>query len=206
MTLHQLDHLTESMELLDPIAAGVHPLIAGRRSEADFLPEPLSRKQIVQLLQAARCAPSFHNQQPWHFIVITNGEGRQQIEQALQEGGADWAVTAPVFLAIIASLPDGRSLNGVDYTLFDAGLATQNILLQAAGMGLAAHPVNYYTPDTVRQALRLPETQELVLLIAVGYPGGADAKDTNASRLRKPLPAMAAWDRWDGSPVVEDAE
>lgn len=202
MTLHQFDRLNENLELLDPIKLDVDPLISRRHSRADFISTELSRKQIVRLLQAARCAPSFLNSQPWYFIVISNGEGRHEVDKGLSSGGVGWATQAPVLLAVVANLPAGRSLNGLDYTLFDAGLAVQNVLLQATSMGLAAHPVNYFEPAVVREALRLPESHELILLIAVGYPGG-QSKKTNACRLRKPLAAVAAWDRWDGSPVQE---
>jgi len=202
MTLNEHETRDINLESLNPETLNIHPLLKQRASRADFSPKELDRKLIVQLLQAARCAPSFHNSQPWYFLVVSNGTGREEINQSLRDGGAEWAVNAPVLLAVVVNLTEDKEMHGIDYRLFDAGLAVQNVLLQAVSLDLSVHPVNYYRSGPARAALRLPETHELLLMIAVGYPGG-DVSQTYASRMRKPLPAIAAWDRWDGSPVVE---
>jgi nitroreductase len=113
-----------------------------------------------------------------------------------------WAAQAPVLLAVVVNPQEGTQQNGLNYALFDCGLAVQNILLQASWVGLSAHPVNYYCRDAVQQILNLPETHELILFIAVGWPN-CEATKTESSRLRKPLAAIATWDRWDGSPILE---
>ena len=201
MTLNELDKFNIKLETLNPEKLNIHPLLKQRASRASFSSKELDRTLIIQLLQAARCAPSFHNSQPWYFIVVSNRTGREEINQSLQEGGADWAVNAPVLLAVVVNLTEDKEMHGIDYRLFDAGLAVQNVLLQAVSLGLSVHPVNYYRSEIARAALRLPESHELLLMIAAGHPGG-EPSQTYASRLRKPLPAIAAWDRWDGSPVV----
>ena len=55
-------------------------------------------------------------------------------------------------------------------------------------------------PKAVEAALNIPHDQTLLLFVAVGYPG-AGPSETNARRVRKPLPAIAAWGNWDGTPV-----
>ncbi|MBI4317253.1 MAG: nitroreductase family protein [Chloroflexi bacterium] len=45
--------------------------IRERRSVRKFDPEPVSEEDILQLLDAARWAPSGSNQQPWRFIVVS---------------------------------------------------------------------------------------------------------------------------------------
>lgn len=201
MTL-QPKPLDAFLEVLDLQNAGVHPLLLQRTSRANFAPEALDRRQIIQLLQAARCAPSSHNSQPWYFIVVRNGPGRAEIDQSLAAAGASWAAQAPVLLAVVVNPDQGTQHNGLNYCLFDAGLAVQNILLQAAGMGLSAHPVNYSSPEIMKRVLNLPQPHQLLLFIALGRPNG-EVPPTESSRLRKPLAAIASWDRWDGSPVLE---
>jgi nitroreductase len=201
MTLQQKS-LKLQLESIDPQKAGVHPLLIQRSSQANFASTELERGQIIQLLQAARCAPSSHNSQPWYFIVVTNGAGREEINQNLAESGVDWAAQAPVLLAVVFNSSEGSRQNGLNYGLFDCGLAVQNILLQATGMNLAAHPVNYFDPQTMRRVLKLPRKHILVLFVAVGQPG-QQSVSTESNPLRKPLAAIAAWDRWDGSLVVE---
>lgn len=198
----QDNELDLTLEALNPRKMGVHSLLLERTSRASFSPKDVDRQDLVRLLQAARCAPSSHNSQPWYFIVVSNGSGREEINQSITAAGADWATTAPILLAVVINLTESTRQNGLNYGLFDGGLAVQNILLQAASMGLSAHPFNYYCHDDMTRVLNLPRTHELILFIAIGWPTEQSMK-TESSRLRKPLAAIASWDRWDGSPVLE---
>jgi nitroreductase len=56
--------------------------IEKRRSIRKFKDEPLSERQIEQLLEAARLAPSGCNVQPWRFIVVTNKQLKKRLRQA----------------------------------------------------------------------------------------------------------------------------
>jgi len=191
------------LELIDPEKVGVCSLIARRSSQANFSTKELSSPQIIQLLQAARCAPSSHNSQPWHFIVLRKGPIREAINQTLTQSGAAWAIEAPVLIGITINQEQATHQNGLNYALFDTGLATQNMLLQATSMGLAAHPVNYYDPDVVREALNLPIiTHDLIMFLAVGHPSDEEV-DTESTSLRKPLAKIAAWETWGGEPLSE---
>lgn len=201
MTL-QLSQTNTDLEPLNPDDLDVHPLLRDRASHGSFSTDTLAWRQILQLLQAARCAPSSHNSQPWRFIVVQAGPGRQAIDDDLIAWGAPWATKAPVLIAVITNPHEGTHYHGLNYALLDCGMAVQNILLQAAGMGLAAHPVGYKDEAAVRRALNLPPDQSLLLFVAVGHPD-EEPVATNASRLRKPLASMAACDRWDGAPVIE---
>lgn len=56
--------------------------ILKRRSVREYLDEPVSDEDILQLLEAARLAPSGNNKQPWHFIVVRSLETRQALAHA----------------------------------------------------------------------------------------------------------------------------
>ncbi len=43
-----------------------------RRSIRTFKPEPVPAALVTQLLEAAMSAPSAGNEQPWHFVVISD--------------------------------------------------------------------------------------------------------------------------------------
>ena len=199
MTLQRtkFDHLQES---IDAQSLGIDLLLSTRRSYGSFTPEAPSWEEIVALLQAGRCAPSFFNSQPWGFVVITDEPGRETVDANLIDWGADWAIEAPVLIAIVANTPDGTVHEGINYAYFDCGAAVENILLQATSMGLAAHPVvsNHYA--AVENALNIPPDQTLLLFVAIGYPGPGPS-DTNARRMRKPLIAMTARGKWNGPPI-----
>ena len=44
--------------------------IMGRRSIRKYTGEKIPEEDIKNLLEAAMNAPSAHNKQPWHFIVV----------------------------------------------------------------------------------------------------------------------------------------
>ena len=53
-----------------------------RRSIRKYNPEKkLSDEQIIELLRAASYAPSAHNKQPWHFLVLKDAETLRTLRQ-----------------------------------------------------------------------------------------------------------------------------
>lgn len=49
----------------------IEKVMRERRSVRRFKPEPVAREVIERLIEAAVCAPSASNRQPWRFVVIT---------------------------------------------------------------------------------------------------------------------------------------
>lgn len=194
-------HSSKDTTPVDPKVLNVHPLIATRTSCGSFADGDLDWSSIVRLLHAARCAPSARNSQPWRFIVMRRGPGRAEVDREIADAGSPWAVRAPVLIAVAMDLPSSIQLAGIEYALFDCGLAVQNLLLQANSIGLAAHIVGYEHHETMRQALHLPDTLQLILLIALGWPG-EEKMVTYSSRGRKSLSEIATWDLWDGPSVL----
>lgn len=45
-----------------------------RRAVREFTSQPVTDEQIETILKAAMHAPSACNQQPWHFLVVTERE------------------------------------------------------------------------------------------------------------------------------------
>lgn len=45
-----------------------------RRSIRHFTDDPVREEDIFSMIEAARLAPSPHNEQPWHFIVIRDSQ------------------------------------------------------------------------------------------------------------------------------------
>ena len=71
----------------DEIAQIVDQVITSRRSVRAFLPTPISRETILEILGVASRAPSGTNTQPWKVIVVTGGRkdalSRELIETSL---------------------------------------------------------------------------------------------------------------------------
>lgn len=171
----------------------LHPLIQARRSGRTFTGEPVSKEQLELLLEAARWAPSCSNLQPWRYLVVTQPGALEKLHAALAGGNA-WAKQAPALIAVLSKedldkvAPDGRK-----YYLFDTGLGTQNLILQAVSMGLMCHVMAGFDPQKAKEALGVPAAFTAIALLAVGYPG--DAVDDE--RKRKSVQEIAAFERWD---------
>ena len=75
-------------------------LIRKRQSIRRYKETPVPKELIIEILEAARIAPSGGNRQPWHFIVVQDKETIKKLA-----GRQEWAATAPV---IILGLVDKR--------------------------------------------------------------------------------------------------
>ena len=55
-------------------------IIRKRRSIRAYRPDPIPDELLSIVLEAARLAPSARNDQPWHFIVVTD-EKMKELKQ-----------------------------------------------------------------------------------------------------------------------------
>jgi nitroreductase len=176
-------------------------IIVRRASSRAFATTPLPDAAVETLLEAARWAPSYGNRQPARWVVVRAAEVLERVHAALTRGNA-YAKAAPVLLALCGDPQDGQIVTGREYYLLDAGLALENLLLQAVALGLHAHPMGGFDEDTVRAALAIPGRVRVLALVAVGYPGSIDAMDDRTRdrelrpRTRKPLDDIRFFDRW----------
>ncbi len=56
--------------------------LAARRSIRRFRPDPIPAALLLQMLEAARQAPSATNCQPWKFLVVRSPAGREALREA----------------------------------------------------------------------------------------------------------------------------
>lgn len=143
--------------------------ILNRRSIRKYTSEPLSDADIRELLKAAMSAPSAGNEQPWHFIVITERKVLNEIpkihpySQMLKE--------APAAILVCGDLQLERHKG---YWVQDCAAATENILIAAQDMGLGAVWLGVYPREdrvaSLQKLLDLPEHVIPLSLVAIGHP------------------------------------
>ncbi|MEM7502117.1 MAG: nitroreductase family protein [Pseudomonadota bacterium] len=155
----------------EPIA----PLLGERWSPRAFdADKAVSVRQLTQLMEAARWAPSCYNEQPWRYVVCDRNQNDADWEKALSclvEGNRSWAARAPILMAAIANTQFTRNGKHNRWSEYDTGAASENLCLQATVMGLAAHQMGGFDPQAVIDTFHLPEHCTPVAMIAVGYPG-----------------------------------
>jgi nitroreductase len=151
----------------------IHDLIARRWSPRAFDERPVESEKLKSLFEAARWAPSSNNEQPWRFLVATKEQQGEynRLLACLVEGNRKWAFRAPVLILSVASVnfeDDGKPNR---HAFHDTGMAAENLVLQAAALGLQAHQMAGFDVEKARVDCLIPTGFEPVAMIAVGYPG-----------------------------------
>ncbi len=147
-------------------------LIKTRRSVREFKDKPVEEAHIESILEAARWAPSAGNVQPWHFIVVKDSEVRSALARAAL--GQTFIAQAPLVIVVIANLQEAEASYGSRgaemYCLQDTAAATQNMLLTAHWLGLAACWVGAFNDSMVSNVLNLQRHLRPVAIVPIGYP------------------------------------
>ena len=156
-------------------------LMLARRSVRRFTAEDVSREDEQALIDAAFAAPSADNARPWHFIFVRDPQTRARLQ-----GVTRWTWMlgkAPLVVAVL-----GRH-KGDPWWIEDCSAATENILLQATGLGLGSvwcgiredPPEAEGGERTCCQLLGVPLGPWRVLaLVGIGHP--AEAKPPRTQR------------------------
>jgi nitroreductase len=140
-----------------------------RRSIRKYHERAVPQDIIREIIAAGTSAPSAGNQQPWHFVIIT--------ERALLERVPDihphaaMVREAPVAVLVCGD-PSLEKHKG--YWVQDCAACTQNILLAVHAKGLGAvwtgiHP-REERAENFRRLLNIPEHVIPFALIPIGYP------------------------------------
>jgi SagB-type dehydrogenase family enzyme len=186
-------------ELPAPNATGEMSLeqaLAERRSMREFGPGELTAATIGQLFWAGqgitddrgyRTAPSAGGLYPLELYAITttgvshylpDGHRVEYRPDTTTHGaladvvfGQEYVGAAPV-IGVAARTEAKYGALAAGFVEREAGHATQNMLLQATALGLAAVPVGGFDPAAVARLLVLPSGHEVLYLIPVGEPVG----------------------------------
>jgi SagB-type dehydrogenase family enzyme len=178
-------------------AISLEQAIERRRSLRAFRPDPLPTAAIGQLLWAGqgitspdgkRAAPSAGALYPLELYAVTSGQlmhylpdghrAETRVVSDLRPGLKAAAVgqasvgAAPVVI-VVAAVPSRTTprygSQAEEFIQMEVGHAAENILLQAAALGLAAVPVGSLDPSRAADTLALPSDQTVLYLIPVGH-------------------------------------
>jgi len=185
--------------------SGMIPEIEVRRANRALSEKKIPSEVVGRIMTAATYAPSCFNNQSWRFLVVLNEEGLTKIHAALPDANY-WVKKASMVVVVATRLDLGCQLNDRrDYALFDCGLATENLVLQAVKEGLYAHPIAGFNPLAVKEKFNIPEDFIVITLVAVGYPGDDTFLNEkhrqleHGPRIRKPETEVIGYNAWEFS-------
>lgn len=178
-----------SVQISSELEAPVLKVIENRRSRRAYSSQSVEPEKIQSLFEAARWAPSSVNEQPWVYIYATKDQPElwNKIFEALNPNNQVWAKDA--YLLVVSLSRKNYIRNGLanNSARYDLGAANAFLSLQAVELGLNVHQMGGYNPETARKNLNIPEEFDLNVIIAIGYPGNANALP-DSLKLREEAP------------------
>ncbi len=155
--------------------------IKSRRSIRQFTDQPVDRAVIDDIIETARFAPSWKNTQIARYTVVTDPELKTRIANdctTIFPMNASRILSAPVLVCVSVITKrcgyerDGSfsTHRGDSWQMYDAGVASQTFCLAAHEAGLGTVILGLFDDEKLATLIDLPENQELVALIPMGYP------------------------------------
>ncbi len=157
-------------------------LIEARRSIRSYKPDTtVSKEQIEEIIAAAQEAPTWKNSQTGRYYVLLDPEKKADvISSCLPDFNQKNCVNAPALIITTFVKTrsgferDGNPTNelGDEWGAYDLGLQNAYFILKAKDMGLDTLIMGIRDADALREKLEIPENEEVVAVISLGYRDG----------------------------------
>ena len=157
----------------------VYEAVTKRRSIKKFKDASVPYDILERCVNAARLAPSGRNMQLCEYIII---DDKQTLTQALNTVGTLGGVPMPAagwpaqgspkaYIVILINKELETELGGNRAaTVFDVGMAAENLILVAFKEGVGVCPILSFKEDELRQVLNIPDKYEVALGLLLGFP------------------------------------
>lgn len=156
-------------------------VIRKRRSIRKYKKDQVPRARILEIIEAARLAPSASNRQPWHFILVSDSDTKAKMELP------PWAAEAPWVIVGCADENASPSWHSHDFMI-----AFEHLILAATNLGLGTCWMGWMGRDQkLKEVLGIPQHVKVVAVTPLGYP---DEQPAPAARKRPE--EMVHWGRF----------
>jgi nitroreductase len=166
--------------------------IKTRRSVRSFVYKKIRRETILEVLEAARWAPSGNNSQPWKVCIVIHPTLKRMLSDLTKYGGTieEAYVNFVIFLDLERGYDRTKDLQAI-------GAFIQNILLavhsqEDLGAVWIGEIIN--RKEEVNEIFKFPvEKFELMGVVAMGIVDDAREKIREESRERRSLDEFTDW-------------
>lgn len=156
----------------------VYEAATKRRSIRRFQDKPVPYEVLEKCVDAGRLAPSGRNQQVCEFIIINDEDLLPEmfdniggsVKMPPEKGGPLPENTPKAYFVIVINKLLEENANRRRITLYDIGMAAENIILTAFEEGLGCCPIMMFKEEGIKSVLGIPEDYDVGLVIVTGYP------------------------------------
>jgi nitroreductase len=151
----------------------IDPMFLERWSPRAYDGQPISREELLTVLEAGRWAPSAFNAQPWRYVYAQRDTAAwASLLGLLFEINQSWAKNAAALVVIVSQkdMPPGKdgSVKPSRTHSFDAGASWAMIALEARRLGLYAHGMSGFDAERAAIELEVPDTFHVDAMFALG--------------------------------------
>ena len=155
-------------------------VIKNRYSCKKYSDRQVEKEKLDAILTAGRLAPTAKNLQEQHVYVLQSPEALAKVDQLTPcRYGAPTVLLVAFDKSNVFTYPGGKRDSGVE----DASIVATHLILAAADEGIDSCWINFFDPDKVAEVFALPEIEEVLMLLDLGYAAeGAGPLPNHESR------------------------
>ncbi len=141
-------------------------LVAQRYSCKAYGPRQVEPERLKAILNAGRLAPTAKNLQEQHIYVLQSPQALAKVDEL-----TPCRYGAPTVLVVawdknnVFTYPGGQRDSGAE----DAAIVATHLMLAAANEGVDSCWLNLFDPAQAGRVLGLPENEEILMLLDLGY-------------------------------------
>ncbi|MDE7454086.1 MAG: nitroreductase family protein [Clostridia bacterium] len=143
-------------------------LVKSRYSVRSFSDKKVENEKLEIILEAARLAPTACNNQPQKIYVLQSESAIEKLKKV-----SKFVFGAKTVIMITADRnKEWKSPLTDKYHTgeIDCSIVCTHMMLQAWELGIGSCWVGYFDPDLVSRAFNLPENEQVIALLPIGYP------------------------------------
>jgi len=134
----------------------------------------ISNENVIAILEAGQWSPSPNNYQPWRFIIgKKNKENFKIISESLNGSNKEWAPNASLYIVINGVMVDMKK-NAITQSLYDCGIASAYMTMEANHRGYAVHQVGGFDRKEISEKFDLSKEIEPMSILVIGKQAPPD--------------------------------
>ena len=141
-------------------------VIKNRYSCKKYSDKMVESEKIEAILAAGRLAPTAKNLQEQHVYVLQSPDALAKVDAVTPcRYGARTVLAVAFDRTNVFTYPGGKRNSGVE----DATIVATHMILASADEGVDSCWVNNFDPEKLAASLDLPENEEILMLMDLGY-------------------------------------